>query len=160
MKNPLQIVNLCIKTPDLRKTLLINRIKEPYQGYWGMPGGKIENNELPREAAKRELFEETGINAQIGNVDGRCREIIYESSRKIMELDIWYFNILSEDNIFQFENKEGELKWVYDTFLKSSSVIPSDYPMMQQFAKGYSEVQSRVIKEGSRYNLDMFWRGP
>ena len=72
MNEPLSIVNICIQTPDLRKTLLINRIKEPYLGYWGMPGGKIKQGELPQVAAQRELFEETSSSAKLGKVDGRC----------------------------------------------------------------------------------------
>jgi len=31
------------------------------RGYWGMPQGGIEEGEIPREAAERELLEETGI---------------------------------------------------------------------------------------------------
>ncbi len=30
-------------------------------GKWGVPAGKLEKNETPRDAAIRELFEETGI---------------------------------------------------------------------------------------------------
>lgn len=29
--------------------------------YWDIPGGRVEENELPRDAAVRECFEETGI---------------------------------------------------------------------------------------------------
>ena len=31
---------------------------------WGVPAGKLEKNETPKEAAQRELFEETGISLQ------------------------------------------------------------------------------------------------
>src|SRR5690625_4538414 len=34
------------------------------QGLWGVPAGKFEIGEKPFQAAKRELFEETGIYAQ------------------------------------------------------------------------------------------------
>jgi 8-oxo-dGTP diphosphatase len=30
----------------------------PFAGYWTLPGGKVENNETPEEAIKRELMEE------------------------------------------------------------------------------------------------------
>ena len=32
-----------------------------YSGFWGFPGGKIEHQETPLQAAQRELEEETGL---------------------------------------------------------------------------------------------------
>ena len=46
---------------DYSKLLLIKRNKKPYKGCWNGIGGKIENDETPLEAAKRECMEETGI---------------------------------------------------------------------------------------------------
>lgn len=41
--------------------LLIQRKNPPYQGKWALPGGFIDPHELMMDAAKRELFEETGL---------------------------------------------------------------------------------------------------
>lgn len=37
-------------------------------GHWGVPAGKLEKQESPLEGAKRELFEETGIDLPFNNI--------------------------------------------------------------------------------------------
>ena len=43
------------------KLLLVRRSNEPRLGYWDIPGGFCEEAEHPINAAKREVFEETGL---------------------------------------------------------------------------------------------------
>ncbi len=43
------------------KVLLIERKKDPYQGYWALPGGFVEIDESLETAAVREVEEETGV---------------------------------------------------------------------------------------------------
>lgn len=47
------------------QVLLVRRDKEPYQGKWSFPGGSIEPGETSREAVRREVLEETGIEIEL-----------------------------------------------------------------------------------------------
>ena len=46
---------------DRGRLLLIQRLKEPEAGAWGLPGGKIDFGERSEDTARREIEEELGI---------------------------------------------------------------------------------------------------
>lgn len=58
------------------KYLLIKRSKikrglpNVYPSYWDIPGGSVEENELPREAALREAIEEVNQKLRINKIIG------------------------------------------------------------------------------------------
>jgi len=47
------------------KLLLIQRGKEPRKGQWSLPGGAHELGETTREAAAREVMEETNLEVEV-----------------------------------------------------------------------------------------------
>lgn len=50
------------------RVLLVQRGKPPSPGRWSLPGGAQEVGETIAEAARRELSEETGVKAVLGEV--------------------------------------------------------------------------------------------
>ncbi len=81
------------------KVLLLKRKKEPYKGCWGLPGGKIEENETPEQAAIREVFEETNL---------LCSHLILFKDLLNPETD--YYNYIFSTSHFEgiATNKEPE----------------------------------------------------
>ncbi|MGB0907250.1 MAG: NUDIX hydrolase [Maricaulaceae bacterium] len=58
---------MCFRpTANKPEVLLIKRGTTPRKGEWSIPGGRIELGESDRDAAIRELFEETGVSAKLG----------------------------------------------------------------------------------------------
>lgn len=48
------------------KAIIIKRANEPYQGQWSIPGGRVELGESLKDAVRREMREETGLEVDVG----------------------------------------------------------------------------------------------
>lgn len=58
------------------RILLIRRIRDPEAGAWGLPGGKVDLLETASAACDREIFEETGLRVQAGELLCTVDEIV------------------------------------------------------------------------------------
>ena len=124
-----------------RKYLLIKRSKikrglpNVYPNYWDIPGGSVEENEMPREAALREAMEEVNQKLQIDMIihedsqfdaskDTVFTRLVYET-RIIEQRDILLDPEEHTDFIwlFSLEDLEGELivPYLLDIFADRST---------------------------------------
>ncbi|WP_433384782.1 NUDIX hydrolase [Actinoplanes sp. CA-142083] len=60
-------------------------------GTWGLPAGMIEPGEQPADAALREIFEETGIRAEVQRIGGiDNHEAVYPNGDHCQYLVVWF----------------------------------------------------------------------
>lgn len=65
------------------KVLLVRRANPPDAGRWGFPGGKIERGETVKDAAVRELYEETSIVSKAFKTFNAVDAFDFDSSGKL-----------------------------------------------------------------------------
>lgn len=98
--------NVIEKQPKLSVVLVIEngrgeflaqqRLKQPYYGFWGMPTGKIRWGETLLEAGARELYEETGLTADL-RLSGFFHKLDYDKETDEL-LEDKYFSIIYGTN--------------------------------------------------------------
>ena len=55
---------------DGENVLLVRRLAIPRIGYWALPAGYMDADELPEEALVREVAEETGVTVAVSDLQG------------------------------------------------------------------------------------------
>ena len=112
------------------KYLLIKRSKikrglpNVYPSYWDIPGGSVEENELPREAALREVMEE--VNQKI-----RINKIIHEDSQFDASKDtvftrlVYAGRITEQRDIILDPEEHSDFVWISSLKdIESNLVVP------------------------------------
>ena len=104
-------------------------------GHWEFPGGKVEAGETTSMALERELFEELGIQAQVGPL---IDKIVHDYPSMIVSIE--FFQCSSDAKVYS-QNAHDDFRWVDEESAANLNWLPADVDFVQGLIKrGFSSI--------------------
>jgi len=101
------IIAGCIIEKD-NKILMVKEAKKKCYGQWNFPAGHLEENETIKEAAIREVYEETGCKVELTGV----LPVVHEFNKNENLIMVRFVAKIEEENIKFNENEILDVKWI------------------------------------------------
>ncbi len=144
------------------KVLITKRKEKQFlAGYWEFPGGKVENDEKPFTALRREFYEELGINLKSAK---RLMRISHDYTEKKVLLDVWEIDewqgdpISREDQEIMWSDKNNLFKYKFPEANKhiiKNIQLPNIYGISEKYYKDFSHLFS-IVKNYFNSGLKIF----
>lgn len=118
------------------RVLLVRRRFPPGRGKWSIPGGLVEIGETVREAALREVYEETGLHVKLSQLLGVVDYIERDRDGRVR------FHYVLVDFLAHAEKAEDvkpsdeflEVRWVKASEVKSYDITDSLRMLLDEIA--------------------------
>jgi ADP-ribose pyrophosphatase YjhB (NUDIX family) len=145
-KGCLPVVVIAVINND--KICLLKRKNRPYQGYWGMIGGKLKYDESIEESALREAKEEAGLDCKFERVISVLHERLIEDKIIKNSLVIFFCKLITND-LKIVAGLEGEIKW-YPINNLPKDIIPSDKLMINELMDSNLSFKEVIMEEKNK----------
>jgi len=128
MKNEIKVTAAVIIKNG--KILLAQRGYGKMAGKWEFPGGKVEEAETPQMCLKRELKEEMGVDAVVGEL---LMDYKYDYKDAIIHL---FFFMVKDFNGEIKLSSHSAAEWVAFSDILKYDLLPADYRFAESLIKG------------------------
>jgi 8-oxo-dGTP diphosphatase len=129
-KAPLVCVAILVFDGD--KVLMQQRKKEPFYDFWGFPSGKIQFSQYILEAARDELMEETGLEAEL-SIKGLFCSKTFNDDKQIFNHHIFIIRGEHAKGKLLAQTREGLNEWVPVKDIEKRHIFP-DIPYLVKAA--------------------------
>jgi 8-oxo-dGTP diphosphatase len=123
---PLVLVAAAVIIERGRVLLTQRKAGAHLEGAWEFPGGKVEADEDPRDALIRELREEIGVEAQVGDIV----EVTYHRYPKKPVLLLFYAAALAEGSPAPAALDVAAVRWAEAADLRDELFPPADVAVL------------------------------
>lgn len=103
--------------------------RDKLAGFWEFPGGKVEKGETPEECLARELHEELGIVARIGE---KCAESLHQYDHGSFRIVAYFVDSIAGE---PRSSVHDCLEWVKIDNLSGYKLLPADIPIVELLQK-------------------------
>lgn len=157
------LVAVCVLEHEGRIPLI--KFKRNYlKGFWGLPGGKLEEHEHLKEGAAREIKEELGLDARVERSLGVVDELAVHPDGSVTRPVLFVTQMRPTGAVSRRRRElpEGTIRWFTPGEIAGleSEMVPSDFQILKQLYQagrnGY--YRSKLVWKGTRMQLEYFER--
>jgi 8-oxo-dGTP diphosphatase len=131
MRKTVQVVAAYIERED--KVLLDKRAEGKHlAGTWEFPGGKVEENENEVDALVRELREELGVAARVGNEIARVHHAYEDFDLQMVLYEVYIDGIPRAVGV-------QEIAWFDRRHLRDLEMPPADRPLIEAIERSFDD---------------------